>query len=59
MRLCEKNQQKPKYVKILMNNRNIMFGLSLPYGKFGKSKIGKWYVLMNVGNVFFRGPLST
>ena len=53
------NRQKSKYVKILMNNRNIMFGLSLPYGKVEKSKNGKWYVLMNVGNNFFRGTLST
>ena len=25
-RLCENTQQKSKYVKILMNNQNIMFG---------------------------------
>ena len=27
---------KPKYVKILMNNQNIMFGLPPPYGKTQK-----------------------
>ena len=36
MRLCEKTQQKLKYVKNLMNNQNIMFGLSLPYEKTRK-----------------------
>ena len=36
MRLCEKNRQKSKYVKTLMNNRNIMFGLPPPYGKSQK-----------------------
>ena len=36
MRLSEKTQTKSKYVKILMNNQNIMSGLSLPYGKTRK-----------------------
>ena len=33
MKLCEKNQQKSKYVKVLMNNQNIIFGLPRPYGR--------------------------
>ena len=44
---------KSKYVKFLMNNQNIVFGWSLPYGKLEKSKNIKQYVLMNVENIFF------
>ena len=59
MRLCEKNQQESKYVKILMNNRNIMFVISLPYEKSRKFEIKNKYVLMNDKNNFFDLPLST
>ena len=33
MRSCEKTQQNQNMLKNLMNIQNIMFGLSLPYGK--------------------------
>ena len=56
MRLCENNRQKSKYVKILMNNRNIMCGLSPPMVKVGKSKNDRLYVLMNVENNPFMDP---
>ena len=36
--LCEKNGQKSKYVKNLMNDQNIMFRLSPPMEKVEKSK---------------------
>ena len=38
------NSTKSKYVKILMNNPNIMFGLSLPLEKLEKSKNIKRYI---------------
>ena len=40
-----------------MSDQNIMFGLSLPYGKNRKSKNVKQYVLMNVENNYFDRPL--
>ena len=44
---------KPKYVKILMNNQNIMFGLSPPpMGKIEKSKNVRQYVLMNIKYIY-------
>ena len=60
MELYEKNRHKSKYVKILMNNRNVLFGVSLPYGKkVEKLKNDKYYVLMKGENNFFDRPLST
>ena len=51
------NRQKSKYVNILMNNQNVVFGLSLPYGKNRKPKNVKQYILINIENNCFDRPL--
>ena len=57
MRLWEKNWQKLNCVKMLMNNRNIMFGLPpLPMEKV--EKVEKWKIIcLDECWIFFDRPL--
>ena len=52
------NSTKSKYVKILTNDQNIIFGYPSPMEKLEKSKNVIQYIFMNVDNIFYR-PLST
>ena len=53
------NSTKSKYVEILMNNQNIMFGYTPPMEKNRKIEKYQTIYLMNVENNVFDIPLST
>ena len=50
------NSTKSKYVKILINNQNIMLGYPFPMEKTQKIENVKQLILMNVENDFFIDP---
>ena len=56
VRKIDKNQSMWKIWWII---EILCLGYPPPMEKVEKSKNDKWYVLMNIGNKLFHGPLST